>query len=206
MNCADLESLLCDFVDGTLAAEQKATVERHLEVCPHCAELARDAAAAVSFMERAEEVQPPPELLTRLLFEPPWGRSRPHASSWRARFRHLVQPVLQPRFAMGMAMTLLSFAMLARFVAPMRQLRPEDLQPARIWAALDDRVYRGWQRSVKFYENLRFVYQIQSRLRDWQQEQDQDPQAAPDSKGDQRRLPLKNQTGGTPPAARTGAP
>jgi len=50
MNCAELEQLICDYVDGTLGAARKAEVERHLEACPACAEVARDAMAAVAFM------------------------------------------------------------------------------------------------------------------------------------------------------------
>ena len=42
MNCADIEILICDYVDGTLNAAQRADVERHLSACPACAELARD--------------------------------------------------------------------------------------------------------------------------------------------------------------------
>ena len=61
MNCAELEELICDYVDGTLTALPKAEVERHLAVCPACAELVRDSAAAVAFMERAAEVEPPPD-------------------------------------------------------------------------------------------------------------------------------------------------
>ena len=46
MNCAELEQLICDYVDGTLTADRKADVERHLEACPACADMARDSAAA----------------------------------------------------------------------------------------------------------------------------------------------------------------
>ena len=76
MNCAELEILICDYVDGTLSAARKAEVERHLEDCPACAELARDSAAAVAFMERAADVEPPPELITRILFDAPWTKSQ----------------------------------------------------------------------------------------------------------------------------------
>ena len=74
MNCAELEELICDYVDGTLTAARKAEVERHLEACPACAEMARDSAAAVAFMERAADVEPPPELITRILFDAPWAQ------------------------------------------------------------------------------------------------------------------------------------
>ena len=56
MICADLEILICDYVDGTLAAAQKAEVERHLAACPACAEMARDSATAVEFMQCAANV------------------------------------------------------------------------------------------------------------------------------------------------------
>src|ERR1700683_589012 len=173
MTCAEMEVLICDYVDGTLGLDARATVEQHLAVCRNCAEMARDAAAAVNFMERAAEVEPPPELMTRLLFEAPWVQARTLASGARNWFRRILHPVLQPRFAMGMAMTILSFAMLARFVAPARQLRASDLAPAKVWASLEDRAYRSWERSVKFYESIKFVYQIQTKVRDWKQQQDE---------------------------------
>jgi len=136
MNCADVEILICDYLDGTLATERKSAVERHLAQCPACAELARDSAAAVEFMERAADVEPPPELITRILFDAPWSKGRNQAerrASWMA---GILSPILEPRFAMGMAMTVLSLALLARFVAPVRQLRMSDLEPAEVWAGL----------------------------------------------------------------------
>lgn len=171
MNCAELENLLCDYVDGTLHGEQKSAIERHLSECPSCAELARDAASAVAFMERAAVVEPPAELVTRILFELPAARRAEHkvsGSVWR-RFRaKWLEPVLQPRFAMGMAMTVLSFAMLGRFAGiEVRQLRPADLNPAKIWMSIEDRAVQTWERAMKYYDSLRVVYEIQTRFREW---------------------------------------
>jgi hypothetical protein len=197
MTCAELELLICDYVDGTLGPSARATVEQHLSVCQNCAQSARDAAAAVAFMERSAEAEPPPELMTRLLFGAPWAHAKTPASGVRNWMKRMLHPVLQPRFAMGMAMTILSFAMLARFVAPARQLKPADLAPAKVWAGVEDRVYRGWQRTVKFYESIKVVYQIQTKLRDWQQQQDEESKPASDSgktgrNADTHRLPEKN--------------
>jgi len=196
MTCAEMEVLICDYVDGTLGPDARTTVEQHLAGCRNCAEMARDAAAAVNFMERAAVVEPPPELMTRLLFDAPWAHARPSAAGARNWFRRLLHPVLQPRFAMGMAMTILSFAMLARFVAPSRQLRASDLAPAKVWASLEDRAYRSWERSVKFYESIKFVYQIQTKLRDWQQQQEEEQRPADTGKAgrdaDEHRLPAKS--------------
>lgn len=174
MNCADLEILLCDYLDGTLSPDGRAEVERHMAGCPNCAALARDVTAAVSFMERAAEVEPPPELLTRILFElPPAHHARARQPSGLRRFfQGRLQPMLQPRFAMGFAMTILSFSLLGRFagISP-RQITLDDLRPAKVWQTVDDKFYRGWQRTVKFYENLRFVYEIQNQLHEWRQKE-----------------------------------
>ena len=196
MTCAELEILICDYVDGTLGPDARTTVEQHLADCRNCAELARDGAAAVGFMERASAAEPPPELMTRLLFQAPWVHAKTATSGVKNWFRKVLHPILQPRFAMGMAMTILSFAMLARWVAPARQLHPADLSPTQVWAGLEDRVYRGWQRTVKFYESLKVVYQIQTKLHEWQQQQEEEQKPAADTEKsgrtpDPHRLPEK---------------
>lgn len=206
MTCPDAEILICDYLDGALDDARRRELERHFETCQACARLARDAGSAMAFMERAAEVEPPPELVTRILFDAPWRRqhhlSAAGARGWMARLMH---PVLQPRLVMGMAMTILFISMLARYVAMPRQLRPADLDPVKVWAALDDRAYRAWERTVKFYDSLRFVYQVQSTLRDWRQQQEEEQAAAPDGAAqrgaDERRLPAGNGAGQKPAPA-----
>lgn len=187
MNCAEIEILICEYVEGALAPAQRAEVESHLAACRSCAEWARDASAAVAFIARAGEVEPPPELITRILFDAPWQKRQ---TSWLPKIFH---SVLSPKFAMSMALTILSLSMLW---GPARTFRPVDLQPTKIWASLEDRVYLAWARTLKFYDNLKFVYQIQTTLREWQQDQEAQPPAsdsgAPASQPDEHRLPVKN--------------
>jgi hypothetical protein len=182
MNCGEVEILLADYVDGTLHGTQdgdpKSAVEMHLAQCAACSELARDAAAAVEFMGRAADVEAPPELVTRLLFEITAGPSRAVIrpslgrrlfggifGSWLGKW---LEPVLEPRYAMSMAMTVLSFAMIFRFagISP-RQLTAADLDPVKIWSMTENRAARVWERGVKYYESLRVVFEIQSQLREW---------------------------------------
>jgi Putative zinc-finger len=196
MNCADVEILLAEYVDGTLSAETKAAVEGHLPGCRSCAELARDASAAVEFMERAATVEAPPELVTRILFQIPSATLKPSLARrlfGRTAARWL-DPLLQPRFAMGMAMTVLSVAMLT---FPLRQLKAADLQPAKLWMAGEDTVSRLWERGVKSYQNLRLVLEIEARLQQWSEE-DQGPGAGTQGRG--------AENGGTAGAASHAAP
>lgn len=175
MTCADIEILLADYQDGTLAADQKSAVESHLSSCKACEELARDVAGAVAFMGRATEVTAPPELVTRILFEISSGPSSAAVKpSWVRRIfgnrigGKFMEPVLQPRYAMGMAFTLLSFAMLGRFAGiEVRHLTLADLDPVKIWTSSEDRLTRTWQRGVKYYESMRLVFEIESRVKEW---------------------------------------
>ena len=174
MTCADLEILLAEYVDGTLRGESRSAVEQHLGECAECAELARDAAGAVAFMDRAATVEAPPELVTKILFEVTNGPS--HAvikpSLVRRLFGRWLEPVLQPRMAMGMAMTVLSFVMVGKLSGiEVRQLKPSDLDPVKVWSALDDRAHRTWDRAMKYYENMRLVFEVQTRLKEWTDEQ-----------------------------------
>jgi anti-sigma factor RsiW len=176
MNCADVEVRIADYVDETLHGEEKSALLAHLSECQACAELARDASSAVAFMERASNVEAPPELVTRILFEITSGPSHAQVKpSWIRRvFGKWLEPILQPRYAMGMAMTVLSFAMLGRFTGIHRQLTASDLDPVKIWMATEDRAQRVWERSVKYYENLRVVFEIQTQLKEWTEEQPAD--------------------------------
>jgi hypothetical protein len=189
MNCADVEIQLADYLDGTLTADRKAILEGHFSTCKACEELARDAAGAIAFMEKASDVTAPPELVTRILFEITSGPSQAIVKpSWLRRIfgSHIggkfMEPVLQPRYAMGMAFTLLSFAMLGRFAGiEVRHLTPADLDPVKIWTAAEDRVTRTWQRGVKYYESLRLVYEIESRVKEWSDDSDPAGNKAPAS-------------------------
>jgi hypothetical protein len=185
MKCTDLEILLCDYVDGTLSSAERATVELHLGQCPACRELVELSTSAVAFMGRAAEPEPPAALVNQILFEArktqqalPAAR---RASNWFARF---FEPILQPKFAMGMAMTILSFSMLGRFAGiKTGEIKAADLEPARVWATLEDKAWRTWDRAQKYYESLRLVYEVRQALSDWNETEDPAPTVRPAQAG-----------------------
>lgn len=169
MTCAEFEIILCDYIDGALSAEARARVESHIQSCEPCAQFAGECGAVSELLKRVPEVAPPPAAVTRILHQipvrqPASVRARGALAGFLGRW---IAPVKQPRMVMGMAMTILSFAMLGRFAGiEARQIRPADVNPARVMEATEDRLHRTWARAVKYYENLRFVYEIQSRLRE----------------------------------------
>jgi hypothetical protein len=162
----------------------------------------RDVFHAVSFLEAAEEVTPPPELITHIAAQAPRGRVRDefHRHGLLSRiFSKWFQPVLQPRFAMSMAMTILSLAMVERCTGiRTQQITPHDLSPAVLWNNLEDKAYRTWDRTVKYYENLRLVYEVETALKEIREQQDAAPASqSPIQKGSNAgdRQP---ETGGSP--------
>lgn len=199
-NCAEFEILLCDAVDGTLRGEQQAAFDSHRQSCSACRELAADVLGVTAFIERVAVVEPPKELLTRILFQTPGGKSAEPAPSpgagWHAALKNFFGSIRQPRLVMGMAMTILSVSMLAQvFGLEVRQLRAADLEPTRIWAGVEDGAHRQWSRVVKYYENIRVVYEIQSRLNEWAAQEEQDRQ----SQRNNSAPPPKSSTAPTPP-------
>ena len=181
MNCADIEVLLCDYVDETLRGTQRSAIEEHLAGCEGCRELAKDAAGAVEFMSRAAVVEPPPELMTRLMFQLPSVKQELRPGWVRRKFGNWLSPIVQPRVAMSMAMTVLSFGMLSTCsgVQP-RQLKPSDLNPVNVAMTVEDRFMRTWSSTVKYYDSLRFVYEIQSQIKDWRDQAAQNQAAQKD--------------------------
>lgn len=182
MKCADFETILADYLDGGLPDRERAAAEEHASHCETCAAFLADAAAGLSFLRRADAVEPPPELLTRIAYQAPMGRLR-HPLERQSLFARLIsgwlQPLLQPRLALGMAMTILSFAMLDRCTGvQVQHIQAADLNPVRIWTNVEEKATRVKNRAVKYYDNLRFAYQIESRLRDLEEQASQAKQPA----------------------------
>lgn len=186
LSCADVEVLLADYLDQMLLDADVAEVKAHLAVCTGCAELAADAAAAMALMDRAAAVEPPPELINKILFEVTSGPSHVVVQAPLAQrlFGKWLQPLIQPRFALGMAMTMLSFGMLLR-MSGVREWT--DLNPVNLYASAEDHVTRLWDRGVKHYQSLKLVYEIQSRYQEWAAEQDRARERANGEKGDQKQ-------------------
>ena len=102
MTCDRLEALWIEYLDGRLAAGDRATLERHLASCAGCAERVRDFRAVSAALDswEAPEVSPwfDARLRRRIAAEAagPWG--------WLGRLR----AALRPAYALGLAAVLLA--------------------------------------------------------------------------------------------------
>jgi hypothetical protein len=184
MQCQEFDSLLSDALDGVLTGTQLDAFHAHARTCSACGPLFADVTAGRNWLKDLTEVEPPVSLVTNILASTTGvdtqrlrvnvsaqpGVSWP-AVSWLDRLQawasEAVQPiwgtVRQPRFAMsfGMAFFSLSVALSVLGVKP-ADLRSVSLRPA----AIRHTYYNTQARVVRYYENIRFVYEVESRVRE----------------------------------------
>ncbi|WP_405890927.1 anti-sigma factor [Streptomyces sp. NBC_00133] len=149
MTTADLHTLTGAYVLHALAPDERAEFERHLGVCPACAQEVRELAATVSKLGLAVAVTPPPALKQQVLRRVSAERQDPPRISRRAvpsrakRGRALSRFVLAACLAAAAAFGGVAFwqhqeATDARLQAQRAQQRAEEL--ALVLAAPDTRV------------------------------------------------------------------
>ena len=178
MQCSEFDALLSDALDKVLTGPRAPAFQAHASSCPICGPLLAEAESGKRWLEQLVEVEPPPQLLHNILAvttgvdhvgldraaaaEPSWWE---RTASWAKAFaRPVVAISRQPRFAMsfGMAFFSLSVSLSLAGVKP-ADLRRVDLRPSAIRRSY----YETSGKVVKYYENIRFVYEIQSRVREF---------------------------------------
>lgn len=93
------------------------------------------------------------------------GKILPFRSRVPAAFRPALHTILQPRFAMTAAMAFFSVALTLNLTGVhLSDLRARDLGPASLRRSF----YEANAHVTRYYENLRVVYELESRVRDLQ--------------------------------------
>ena len=179
MQCHEFEALLTDLLDGKLSGAREVSFRAHARVCPKCGPLFAEVEAGQHWLKALEEVEPPANLVNNILTATSGidsyrlqaaapARRQPslveRIREWAASFAGPVwSTVRQPRFAMsfGMAFFSLSVALSVAGVKP-ADLKQVDLSPN----GLRRTYYSTTSRVVKYYDNIRLVYEIESRVRD----------------------------------------
>jgi hypothetical protein len=85
--------------------------------------------------------------------------------SFAERLRQMLQPVLQPRFAMSMAMAFFSITLILN-VAGVSRKDLKTLRPSAMRATAMVKLSEAEGRIVSYYENLRIVYEFESFKRE----------------------------------------
>lgn len=204
LTCTQCEGMLLDAADSLLLPDEQTHFDLHLAECTACTKLFADIRRGGAWMELLKDAPPvPPEGLVDRILARTSGNPEVHASVMaqaahaaslfghsqakvlpfrvpahlqqpRTRMQRMVHSVMQPRFAMTAAMAFFSIALTMNMAGVrVSALRASDLKPSSVkksfWAA------NG--RVVRYYDNLRVVYELESRVHEMQRESD--TEAAP---------------------------
>ncbi len=184
IECSQFEALLSEALDGQLSGSRKdkdnESFEAHARVCAICGPLLADAVAGQQWLKSLEEVEPPAHLMHNILAATTGiSSARLHAATperhttglgerarqwWDSFITPTAAFVRQPRFVMSFGMIFFSFSLALSAAG----VKPADVAKIDVRPAAIKRTYYTTQgRVVKFYENIRFVYEIESRVREF---------------------------------------
>ena len=200
MDCTEFETLLSEALDGTLGDSALSGFRGHAASCGDCGPLLSAAEAGRSWLKALPEVEPPRNLVRNILIATSGAQAAAPAGQadstpWRERLLGWARPLLpifaairQPRFALSVGMAFFSVTVLLNAAGVhLSSFRAADLRPSAIEENLTRTYDETTARAVKYYENIRLVYEIESRvreLRDVKREEDQQEQ--------RRQQPEKN--------------
>jgi hypothetical protein len=208
--CMACEAMLADAVDGTLGEVDRTWFDRHVATCVVCSERYANAQRGSAWLEMLKTTKPEPgaDLMARIIAktaELPMPHPKAETKPVRVNnslggmvipFPVIVQPkapwrmLLEPRMAMTAAMAFFSIALTMNLTGiRVNQLSANDLKPE----SLQRTYYNVSTKAVQYYDNLRVVHVMESRVDDFQEAQEarqhrqadgpqEQPKAAPAAK------------------------
>jgi hypothetical protein len=218
LRCDEWENLIADALDGTLSAADAAAFARHQGECALCAQMLKETQQGKAWIEYlAEEPEVPVDLLQKILARtsgrsvsgeeaavvpgaPLPVRAVPPHSAWHRVLplvRQLARQAFEPRLMMTAAMAFFSIALTLNLTGiKLTEVRAGDLRPSRLRATVTRQFYSTNEQVMKYYENLRLVYEMEARVRELRRSTEAEPSPRPSP----------NQTPKQTPRDGTGSP
>jgi len=203
MHCNEFDALLADMLDGVLSGAELDRFQAHARSCTACGPLLAEAEAGRNWLKGLTEVEPPASLVTSILASTTGvdsqrlraparidARTSQPRISWLDRLQaSFLEPVWamvrQPRFAMsfGMAFFALSVGLTVLGIKP-GDIAKIPTSPS----AIRHTYYNAQARVVRYYDNMRLVYQVQAVAHRVKRD------VAPAEPGPAKQKPNKNDT------------
>jgi len=175
--CAEFEALLTDALEGQLTGARKDAFDAHQRACAVCGPMFAEVEAGRRWLRSLEPVEPPVHLVHNILVATTGVVSTRHVPSaagrattfggrvrewWDSWLAPVTAFARQPRFVMSFGMIFFSFS-LALSVAGFKvsDVAKINLRPTALRHAYNEAEIRV----VKYYDNIRFVYEIESKVR-----------------------------------------
>lgn len=209
-NCTFTEERLSDYLEGKLSPVEAAKFSAHAKGCANCTETIALVSGLVNRMHKIEMLEEPPHLVAKILDATLGPRNQ--KEGWKRWFEWI--PMLwQPRFAMGLA-TVAALLVVLSYTAGLTpaKLKKADLSPANVFRSANRQAHLTYARGAKFVNDLRVVYEIQSKLQPEpqplpvsnpepapnQEHDSQPPTGTPQQKSQTAPLPSRTQIRGGP--------
>lgn len=179
--CGQWETLLADALDGLLRPEDEATFTTHMAGCAACTTLFEEASRGREWLEfLSPEPDVPAGLLDKLLAQTGPGQVAgyglatasgvvvPMVPAWqRPGLMGRVRRFAEPRLLMTAAMAFFSIALTLNLTGVrISRLRLSDLRPTAVRSYIDRQLTVASTPIIRYYDHLRFVYEVQSRMRE----------------------------------------
>jgi anti-sigma-K factor RskA len=180
--CDQIEARLSDYLEGLLQGLERAEFEAHTRTCKECAPLLESVRSLMTEMQSIEPLDVPPQLVRAILDQTLGPREK--VSAWKA-LQNFIRGLATPRFAYGAASVMATFIILLN-ASGLSWKRPKlaDIRPATVQRNIVRLGHQKYAQAVKYVSDLRVVYEIQSRLR-----QDENQlQVAPDDNSPKTNL------------------
>ena len=212
--CGQWETLLVDALDGLLRPEDEAIFSSHMATCAACAAMFEEARRGREWLEfLAPEPEVPAYLLEKILVETGHGKldklvvaGGPAAGNvlamppvWqRPGFAARMRSFAEPRLLMTAAMAFFSIALtLSMMGVRFDSFRMGDLRPTAVRSVLERRIMTASTPIVRYYDHLRFVYEVESRMKELRRTSESQQQQAPSQNKSQPDGETHRKDGGT---------
>ena len=192
LTCSEFDALLTDALEGLLSPASQLRFDAHRQQCPTCGPLFRESEAGMVWLHTLQEVEPPANLVHNILAATTVQTSAALAAApkmgWKQRLSEVWADVLapfraliaQPRMAMTGAMALFSVSLSLNLAGvKLGDLRHMDLRPSALREQATMKYYETTARIVKYYENIRLVYEVESRLQELKRATSNEPEPEP---------------------------
>jgi len=179
--CGQWETLLADALDGLLKPEDEAIFTAHMAVCANCTALFEESRRGREWLEfLSPEPEVPEGLLDRILAQtgpgqvagyglvPGSSNVLPMPQPWqKPGLMGQIRRFAEPRLLMTAAMAFFSIALTLNLTnVKLSSLRLADLRPTAVRSFVERRVTMASTPIIRYYDHLRFVYEVETRMRE----------------------------------------
>ncbi len=182
--CGLWETQLADALEGLLSVQDEAAFIAHMDGCPACTSLFEEARRGREWLQfLSPELEMPDGLLDRILTTTGPGHravqeAMPSAGAavippglvipaWqRPGFMSQVRRWAEPRLMMTAAMAFFSIALTLNLAGVrLTDVKLANLRPVAVRAFMERRLTMASVPIIRYYDHLRFVYEVQSTMR-----------------------------------------